>query len=59
MQVVCRQLGFPFGTVMDVDEVRQDYNFRSYDYSDDVPIWATDVRSSDHPVLFSYRHYIS
>lgn len=44
-QVICRQLGFPFGNVMDVGEI-----FGAYeeDYTVEVPVplvWASEVRS--------------
>lgn len=44
-QVVCRQLGFPFGGVMDVDEVRDAYGSQDNDYDDEAGlVWATTVR---------------
>eukprot|EP00892_Ulva_mutabilis_P004525 jgi/Ulvmu1/2444/UM135_0004.1 len=43
-QVICKQLGFPFGTVMDEEEVSAAYD---YDYSErdrsTVLTWATEV----------------
>eukprot|EP00892_Ulva_mutabilis_P007289 jgi/Ulvmu1/4932/UM204_0003.1 len=45
-QVVCRQLGFPFGTVMDEQEVFGAYDYRTYDYStprEDPITWASEV----------------
>ena len=47
-KVVCRQLGFPFGTLMDSYEVPPDYEYSSTspDYSDpSVTVWATQVCS--------------
>lgn len=44
-QVVCRQLGFPFGSVMDEGEVFGAYDY-SFDYSSSEPeptVWATEV----------------
>eukprot|EP00892_Ulva_mutabilis_P005900 jgi/Ulvmu1/3682/UM017_0098.1 len=42
-QVVCRQLGFPFGTVMDEEEVRGAYD-SDYDYSSPTMLtWASEV----------------
>ena len=43
-KVVCRQLGFPFGTVMDASEVSgfYDYSYSSAS-SDTVTVWATQV----------------
>ena len=44
-QVVCRQLGFPFGTLMDAGELGSVYGDSTPDYSDLPPftIWATEV----------------
>lgn len=43
-QVVCRQLGFPYGTVMDAEQ-NVDYSDRDYAPADEsVVIWATQVR---------------
>lgn len=44
--VVCRQLGFPFGTVMDAGEVSDAYEFDYY--SDNALVWATQVRVLPH-----------
>jgi len=49
-QVVCRQLGFPFGTLMDADEVRGAYDYINtgpdYRYSGPpVIVWASTVRA--------------
>ena len=47
-QVVCRQLGFPFGSVMDEGEVFGAYDY-SFDYSSSEPeptVWATEVRNT-------------
>lgn len=44
-QVVCRQLGFPYGGVMDAEEVFRAYDGQEYDYSDPRElVWATEVR---------------
>ena len=55
-QVVCRQLGFPFGTLMDNAEVAA-YDYTSPEYSDPpLIVWATEVwrvapcRASDIPL---------
>ena len=45
-QVVCRQLGFPFNNVMDVGEVLDTFEYRTYNYfppDDPVVGWATQV----------------
>ena len=43
-QVVCRQLGFPFGTLMDAGEVSGAYDYPSSDYSDPpFTVWASEV----------------
>ena len=47
-QVVCRQLGFPFGTLMDAGELSGAYDsgayYSSLDYSDPpMIVWATEV----------------
>eukprot|EP00892_Ulva_mutabilis_P007291 jgi/Ulvmu1/4934/UM204_0006.1 len=43
-QVVCRQLGFPFGTIMDEREAFGVYDYNSYDYdAEPVITWATEV----------------
>ena len=42
-QVVCRQLGFPFGTLMDADEIFRAYEYARLDYSDPAIVWATEV----------------
>lgn len=41
-QVICRQLGFPFGTAMDTSDVVRAYDFVQ-DYSGDDLTWATEV----------------
>ena len=64
-QVVCRQLGFPFGTLMDGEELPGAYDsgayYSSLDYSDPpMIVWATEVWAvaprctSDSPLG---RHY--
>ena len=43
-QVVCRQLGFRFGTLMNSEEVSGAYDYTSSDYSDPpFTVWATEV----------------
>ena len=43
-QVVCRQLGFPFGTPMDADELIGVSDDSTPDYSDPLfTVWATEV----------------
>eukprot|EP00892_Ulva_mutabilis_P008276 jgi/Ulvmu1/5820/UM025_0077.1 len=47
--VICRQLGFPFGSLMDLDEVRLPYGepLNEADYPEDgqgALVWATDVQ---------------
>ena len=41
-QVVCRQLGFPFGTVIDATDISGSYD---YPFASDPPVtvWATQV----------------
>lgn len=51
-QVVCRQLGFPFGTVMDASEPFGAYDRDYNDLPEDALVWATEVRS--HPHLRRY-----
>lgn len=46
-QVICRQLGFRFGGVMDADEIRNAYDGQDYRFNDErAPelVWATSVR---------------
>ena len=44
-QVVCRQLGFPYGGVMDAEEVFRAYDGQEYNYNDPRElVWATEVR---------------
>ena len=43
-QVVCRQLGFPFGTLMDADEMSGVYDDSTPDNSDPpFTVWASEV----------------
>lgn len=38
-QVICRQLGFPFGSIMDTRDFSSTYD----DYSTETTTWATEV----------------
>ena len=42
-QVVCRQLGFPFGTVMSELEIRSAYDYDSRG-DEDILTWASEVQ---------------
>ena len=55
-QVVCRQLGFPFGTVINGDDPFVDIDYRSDDPSSEPEaiIWATEVGHTH-----AYRQYLS